>query len=155
MVNKTLWHSVKDDLKSYNTLEDFEEGTVGYVYRITHIPTEKSYIGKKNLYSKRNVKLGVKELKNLPVTKGRKPTTKKVVTESNWKIYYGSNKEFLDFVKLHPKEEFKREILHICKTNLDLTYWETYYLFVNNVLFDSLSFNKNILGKFYTNKVGK
>ena len=65
------------------------------------------------------------------------------------------NKDFLEFVKIHPKEEFKREILHICVSKIDLTYWETHYLFVNKVLFNPLSHNSNILGKFYIGKIGE
>jgi hypothetical protein len=149
MTDKTLWHSLNGDLKYYNSIEDFEEGTIGFVYKITHIPSKKSYIGKKNLYTERNVKLGVKELKNLPITRGRTPSKKKVIAESNWKIYYGSNKEFTDFVKLYPKEEFKREILHICKSKKELTYYEMRYQFVNDVLLDPLSFNSNVAGKFF------
>ena len=141
-------------IKYFTSLDDFEKDTFGFIYKITHIPSQKFYIGKKNLFSEKNVKLGIKELKNLPIQKGRKPTTKKVITESNWKIYYGSNKEFLDFVKNQPKEEFKREVLHICKSKIDLTYWETHYLFINKVLFNPLSFNKNIGGKFYKDKIG-
>lgn len=155
-MTQNLWTSFfGEGLKYYNELKDFGEDSYGFVYKITHEPSKKFYIGKKNLHSERNVKLGVKELKNLPITKGRKPTKKKVITESNWKTYWGSNKEFLDFIKLHNKEEFKREILHICNSKLDLTYWETHYLFINEVLFNPLSFNKNLLGKFYTGKVGK
>jgi hypothetical protein len=142
-------------IKYFTSLNDFNENTYGFVYKITHIPSKNFYIGKKNLFSERNVKLGVKEIKNLPIQKGRKPTTKKVIKESNWKDYWGSNKDFLKFVNNHPKEEFKREILHICKSKIDLTYWETYYLFVNKVLFDNLSFNSNISGKFYVGKIGE
>jgi hypothetical protein len=142
-------------IKYFTSLDDFKEESFGFIYKITHIPSQKFYIGKKNLFSERNVKLGVKEIKNLPIQKGRKPTTKKVTKESDWKNYWGSNKDFLEFVKTHPEEEFKREILHVCTSKIDLTYWETHYLFVNKVLFNPLSFNKNISGKFYVGKIGE
>jgi hypothetical protein len=81
-------------IKYFTSLDDFKEEAFGFIYKITHIPSQKFYIGKKNLFSERNVKLGIKEIKNLPIQKGRKPTTKKVVKESDWKNYWGSNKDF-------------------------------------------------------------
>ena len=51
----------------------------GFVYRITHIKSGKSYIGKKQFSSYRR-----KKVKN-------RVNRKRVVTESNWKKYTGSN----------------------------------------------------------------
>jgi hypothetical protein len=151
--NNNMWFSFKTDIKYYTEITDFPENTYGFIYRITHKESKRYYIGKKILYNTTNVKLGIKETKNLPTQKGRKPTTKQVVKESNWKTYFGSNKDFLDYRKGKKDDEFNKEILHICKTKLELTYWETYYLFINNVLFDELSYNSNILGKFYKGKL--
>ena len=148
-----MWYSFKTDIKYYTDITDFEEGSYGFIYRITHKESKKYYIGKKILYNTTNVKLGVKETKNLPVQKGRKPSTKQVIKESNWKTYWGSNKDFLEYKKGKKEDEFNCEILHVCGSKLELTYWETYYLFVNKVLFDDLSYNSNILGKFYKGKL--
>ena len=148
-----MWYSFKQDLKYYTEVEDFGDEVYGFIYKIQNKDSKRYYIGKKILYNTTNVKLGVKETKNLPIQKGRKPTTKQVIKESNWKSYWGSNKDFLEYKKGKKDEDFNREILHICKSKLELTYWETHYLFVNKVLFDSLSFNQNILGKFYKGKL--
>ena len=148
-----MWYSFKQDIKYYTEVEDFGDEAYGFIYKIQHKDSKRYYIGKKILYNTTNVKLGVKETKNLPIQKGRKPTTKQVIKESNWKSYWGSNKDFLEYKKGKKDEDFNREILHICKSKLELTYWETHYLFVNKVLFDDLSYNSNILGKFYKGKL--
>lgn len=154
-IDNNIWFSFKDEgLKYYTESTDFPENTYGFIYRIQHIESKKYYIGKKILYNTTNIKLGKKEIKNLPVQRGKKPSTKQIIKESNWKIYYGSNKDFLNFVKAEGENNFKKEILHICKSKLELTYWETYYLFNNGVLFDELSYNHNISGRFFKGKIG-
>ena len=107
--------------------------------------TNKLYIGKKQFFSSQNKKLGKKELASIPVTRGRRPTKKKVITESNWKTYYGSSEE----VKQLPHNELKRYLIRLCKTSKQLTYWETKYLFEYNVLEDDRYLNDNILGTFF------
>ena len=93
----------------FSKIEDFPKNSYGFVYRIENIITGKFYIGKKNLHSQKNVKLGKKEIALLSPTRGRKPTTKLVITESNWKEYYGSCKELQDDIKKLNKTNFKRE----------------------------------------------
>jgi len=148
-----MWYSFKQDIKYFTEVGDFGEGAYGFIYKIQHVESKKYYIGKKILYNTTNVKLGKKELENLPVQRGKKPSTKQVIKESNWRQYYGSNKDFLDFIKAEGESNFKKEILHFCTSKLELTYWETHYLFNNSVLFDELSYNSNILGKFYKGKL--
>ena len=118
---------------------------VGYVYITYHIPTGRQYIGKKNFFHTTNKKLGKKELLEIPVTRGKRPTKKQVIKESDWKTYYGSATE----IKSLPKEEMLRHVLKLCKNSKQLTYWETKYLFQYNVLEDDHYINDNILGKFY------
>ena len=118
---------------------------IGYIYITLHIPTGRQYIGKKNFFHTLNKKLGKKELAEIPVTRGKRPSKKSVTKESDWKTYYGSSAE----VKLLPKDEMTRYVLKLCKTSKQLTYWETKYLFQYNVLEDNNYMNDNILGKFY------
>ena len=141
--------------ENISNISQFPENTYGFVYRITHKPTNKSYIGKKVLYYERNKKLGKKELEILKEERkgipGRLPTKKKVITESNWRVYWGSNKELIELSKNEPYENFEREILQVCNSKKLLTYYETKYLFMFQVLeFPDNYFNDNILGKFYT-----
>ena len=117
----------------------------GYVYMTVHNKTGRKYIGKKAFQHTTTKKLGKKELAEIPVGRGKRPSKKTVVKESDWKTYYGSNTE----VKSLPKDELKRYVLMLCKTKKQLTYWETKCLFQYNVLEDERYMNDNILGKFY------
>jgi len=128
--------------------EDFPEGTFGYVYRITNLVNSKSYIGKKQLLSKINKKLGKKEIAALPIQRGRTPSTKLIISESNWLTYWGSCKPLLNDVKSLGEDKFKREILTICKTKKQLTYYEVMHQVKEDVLFID-SYNDNILAKFH------
>ena len=132
-------------------VSDFPDATFGFVYRIIHIPSGKTYIGKKVLQFTRKAKLSKKDLALYEGAKGRKPSFKKVVKESDWKTYYGSNKHLLELLKSEPKENFKREILTLAPSKKLLTYEETKALFVYQVLEKPEEFfNDNILGKFFT-----
>jgi hypothetical protein len=123
----------------------------GYIYITTILDTNRKYIGKKNFFHNTNVKLGKKELANLPTTRGKKPSKKKVTKESDWKTYYGSAQEIKDSVKQYPKERIIRTLIRLCKTKKELTYYECKYLFDYNVLEPNSGFiNDNILGKFYS-----
>ena len=85
----------------------------GYVYCTLDTTTGKQYIGKKAFFHKQNKKLGKKELATLPVARGKKPSKKLVISESDWKTYYGSSLE----VKKLPKENLKRYVYRLCKTS--------------------------------------
>jgi serine/threonine protein kinase len=135
---------------------NFPEGTYGFIYEVTHTPTDKKYLGKKVLYFERNVKLGKKELILLQEERkekglrGRVPSKKKTITESDWKTYHGSQKEILQLVKEGNQSEFKREILQLVGDKKQLTYYECKYLFNKGVLESNNSYiNDNILGKFF------
>lgn len=128
-------------------INDYE----GYIYMTTILDTGRKYIGKKNFFHNTNVKLGKKELANLPVARGKKPTKKLVTKESDWKTYYGSAQEIKDSVKQYPKERIIRTLIRLCKSKKELTYYECKYLFDYNVLEPNSGFiNDNILGKFYS-----
>lgn len=144
------------DGKLITEISDMPEGTYGFIYEVTHIPTGKKYIGKKVLFFERNVKLGVKELEALKEERkaagmgGRVPAKKKVIKESDWKTYHGSQKEILELVTKGKQLDFKREILTFVKNKKQLTYFETKYLFIREVLEERNNYiNDNILGKFY------
>ena len=132
------------------SVEDFPPSTFGFVYRVTHEPSGKIYIGKKVLQFTRKAKLTKRDLALYEGEKGRKPTFKKVTKESDWKTYYGSHKEILVLIKDGKQEDFKREILTCVTTKKLLTYEETKALFLYEVLINpDKYFNDNILGKFF------
>ena len=124
--------------------------TYGFVYRTTHIPTGKSYIGKKLLVHHKKVKITKKDLLMYEGVKGRKPTHKRVSKESDWKTYYGSNKALIELVIKEPSMNFERKIIKLAPTKKLLTYYETQYQFLFQVLEKPEEFfNDNILGKFF------
>lgn len=132
-------------------LSDFPENTYGFIYKITHLPSNKSYIGKKVLYHNKKVKLTKKELAEYEGVVGRRPSYRIAIKESDWKKYWGSNKPLIELVKSEPEENFTKEILILCPNKKLLTYYETQTLFVYRVLEEpEMYFNDNILGKFFT-----
>ena len=132
------------------SLESFPPSTFGFIYRVIHIPSGKAYIGKKYVKFTRKAKLTKKDLALFEGGKGRKPTFKRVIKESDWKTYYGSHKEILTLIKEGKQDEFKREILTLSPTKKLLTYEETKALFIYEVLQKPDEyFNDNILGKFF------
>jgi hypothetical protein len=141
------WTYKKQEIED---ISHFPDNTHGFIYKITHIPTGKSYIGKKVLFYYKKVKLTKKELALYEGVVGRRPSYKMVISESDWKKYWGSSKLLVELKKNEPIENFKREILMFASTKKLLTYYETQTLFVYRVLEEpDLYFNDNILGKFY------
>ena len=136
--------------KEISSIEDMPQNAFGFIYIVTYKPTGISYIGKKVLYHNQKKKLTKKELAE-QTGPGRKPTTKVVTKESDWKTYYGSAKPILELIKNGQKEEFTREILMFVNSKKLLTYYECKFLFKYSVLEHPLEyFNDNILGKFFT-----
>ena len=134
-----------------DTVSDFPDNTYGFVYKITHLPTNKKYIGKKILFFTRKVKLTKKDLLEYQGVVGRRPAYKLAVKESDWKTYWGSNKEILELVKTEPADNWEREILAAADSKKLLTYYETKFQMIYQVLEKPDEFwNDNILGKFYT-----
>ena len=129
----------------------FSKNTFGFIYKITHLPSEKSYIGKKVLIHNRKVKVTKKDLAMYEGVQGRKPTHKRVSKESDWKTYYGSNKYLKEDIEKYGKEEFERCIIKLAPSKKLLTYYETQMQFMYQVLEKpKLYYNDNILGKFFT-----
>lgn len=100
-------------------LSDIPDGVQGFVYLIT-LSDGRKYIGKKNFYF----------LKPKQVN-GKK---KKVKVESDWREYYGSSDYVNEEVLRMGKDTVKREILHLCKTKSDMSYYESYHIFVRHAL---------------------
>ena len=140
-------------------ISDMPEGTYGFIYETKHKPTGLKYIGKKVLYFERNKRLGKKALEALRLERkakgigGRTPLKQKVITESDWKEYYGSHKDILRLVKESKdlRADFEKRILDFVPNKKLLTYFECKHLFINDVLetYNHQYINDNILGKFY------
>ena len=119
----------------------------GYIYKTTHIPTGKFYIGKKAYTFRKKKKLTKKELAEIK-TRGRKPKFKIEIVESDWKTYFGSSADLKADIEKYGKEQFKVEKLIECTSRKSLSYWEVYYMFKFDVLRND-TYNGNILGRFY------
>ena len=134
---------------------DIPDNVFGFVYRITHIPTKKFYIGKKQMFSTLTKKIGKRELETIRQGRkdsgvsGRLPVKKKVIKESDWKSYFGSNSWIKSKISEGYQSEFVREIIKFCISKKQLTYWELVYQIKYDVLNNELSLNDNILGKFF------
>tara|TARA_Y100001963_G_scaffold123551_1_gene173665 strand:- start:687 stop:1088 length:402 start_codon:yes stop_codon:yes gene_type:complete len=111
----------------------------GFVYEITEISSGKKYIGKKYFWKP----------KTLPKTKTRKRRIKTRV-ESDWKNYYGSSKEVQLLVEGSGKENFKREILRLCKTKGECSYYEAKRQFETDSLISDKFFNSFIGCKIHS-----
>lgn len=103
---------------------------VAFVYRITNLDSQKSYIGKKLLQKTKTRQV-----------KGKKKKTK---VESDWKTYYGSNKDLQADVEKMGSSRFKREILMLCKTKGTANYWEMKYQIQFEVLESDQWYNDQI-----------
>lgn len=125
--------------KPIESIEDMPKGTFGFIYEVTHIPTGKKYIGKKQLMMNRT----------LPPLKGQK-RKRKVVKEGDWKTYYGSQKEIKTLLKEGTPEDFSREILQFVPSKKLLTYYELKMLFSKGVIEPNSNYlNDNISGRFF------
>ena len=143
----------------FNDISDFPKDTYGFIYEVFHKPTGQKYIGKKVLFFERNKRLGKKALEELRLERkaqgigGRVPLKQKVITESDWKNYYGSHPTIKKLVNESKdlREDFERKILDLVPNKKLLTYYECKHLFINDVLetYSHQYINDNILGKFY------
>jgi hypothetical protein len=115
-----------------NTADEFTEDMIGdafgMVYLITHIKTGKRYIGKK-FFTKSKTKQ----------VKGKKKRTR---VKSDWETYYGSNKVLQEEVKQNGPDQYTREILHLCKTRSECSYWENWEIFHRHALLSENYYNE-------------
>lgn len=131
-------------------ISHFPDDAHGFIYRITNTKTGRWYVGKKNLYSVRNVKLGKKAL---AAREDKRLSKKKVIVkESDWKTYYGSEPELLKDIQQNGYEFFRREILCVCHTKTALTYQELRHQILWGCLESDNCYNGNLLGKFFRAK---
>jgi hypothetical protein len=112
--------------------ESLIDDYIGFVYIITNLTNNKKYIGKKLFKSTRSKKV-----------KG-KTRRKRVIKETDWKKYWGSNEELKEDVKKLGESNFQRKILNLCKTKGECNYFEAKHQFVNEVLENDDWYNGHI-----------
>jgi len=105
-VNTADWANQGHHLTKAPEKEDF----YGFVYLITNCANGKKYVGKKFFWSMKTRQV-----------KGKK---KRFLAESDWQDYWGSNAQLKEDVETAGKANFQREILHLCKTKSECSYFE-------------------------------
>lgn len=121
--------------------ESVLEEYVGFTYLITNTLTNRKYIGKKLLKFSRT-----------KTVKGKK---KKFKIDSDWKTYYGSNKELLEDVSRSGEELFLREVLRFCKTKGECSYHEAKLQFQYDVLLSDDYYNSFVGCKIHKSHLPK
>lgn len=110
------------------TEDDIEPGIVGFVYIITNLKNGRMYVGKKNFTK-------TKKLYR------KNQRAKRVHTSSDWYEYYGSNGFLLEDVSTTGATNFKREILRLCRTKGEMSYYEAKEQLIRDVLLDDQYYN--------------
>jgi hypothetical protein len=102
----------------------------GFVYRITNLINNYTYIGRKYFKTVRKLK---------PLI-GRKNKRHKI-KETDWKDYWGSSKNLSKDIDKYGKENFKREIICLCETRGQTNYMEAKIQFDEDVLLNEKNYN--------------
>lgn len=114
---------------TYNggAIPDNIESYYGFVYCITNLVTSRKYIGRKYF-----TKAGYKTVK------GKR---KKIRVSSGWESYYGSNKVLQMDVEKLGADQFTRDIMVLCNSRSECSYWETYHIFTSGALLSDKWYN--------------
>ena len=122
-------------------ITELPEDCVGFVYLITNLTNNRKYVGKKLFKFTRSTK-----------KKGKR--VKKQV-DSDWLDYYGSNKELLHHVEIFGKEKFTREIIRLCKSKGEASYYEAKEQFDRDALLSESYYNSWIMVRVRKSHVKK
>ena len=117
------------------------EGAVGFVYEMEAIIDGKSvrYVGKKNFYSTTKKKFGKRAVAQMTDKRNKKYET---VSKASYQNYYSSNAVLKEAHKAGIP--IKRYMVKICFSKMELTYFETKYQFLREVLEKDEYLNGNI-----------
>lgn len=127
----------ESNLIDESTLDQY----VGFVYCIKNLVDGKKYIGKKLLNFRRS-----------KIIKGKK---KRYLIESDWKKYWGSNKQLVADVQELGEDKFIREILVFCKSKGECNYVESKLQFQFGVLESDMYYNDFIMCKIHSSHIKK
>ena len=116
----------------------------GFVYIITELDSGKKYLGKKNFWRP----------KVLPKNSKRSRRVRTRV-ESDWRLYFGSNKELRCLVEERGETNYRREIIKLCRTKGEMSYFEAKAQFDNDVLFSDEWYNEFIGCKIHSRHLKK
>ena len=113
--------------------EEFNEpgDNYGFVYIITNLTNDRKYIGKKFFWTTKRKTVNNKK--------------RKVKVESDWKNYWSSSEELKKDIKDLGETNFKREIIHLCKSKGVTNYLEAKEQFQRTVLEDNEKWYNGII----------
>jgi hypothetical protein len=111
-------------------IKEIPEDAFGFIYLITNKITDKKYIGKKQILSKRKLK---------PL-KGKINKRSKII-ETDWKTYSSSSFDVQNDIKQYGKENFSFEILKFCYSKSEMAYYEAKEQFDRDALLSENYYN--------------
>ena len=120
-------------------LTELPDDVVGFVYLITNLTNNKRYIGKKLAkFAKTRYKMHTQ--------KNGKRVRKKIRSrvDSDWQSYYGSSEALTKDIELIGSHLFSREILRLCYSKAECSYYEAKEQFYNGVLESPAWYNGQI-----------
>jgi len=111
-----------------NPFDEIPEDIKSFVYIITNKTNNKKYVGKKTF--------------TFAKTKQIKKKKKRFRVASDWQLYYGSNNQLKHDVELLGRENFDREILHLCKTKGTANYLEAHEILSRHAIVSEEYYNQ-------------
>lgn len=121
-----------------NVVDQPPVASIGFVYRITNTISGRKYIGKKSLRTSQIKRKAGKR-------------NKRVIKESDWRNYWGSNKELLEDIQYYGETNFTREILLWCKSKGDMNYYELKFQMIEEVLEKEQYYNVYVGSRIHAN----
>ena len=110
----------------------------GFVYRVINNINGRMYIGQKKLLTSQIKRKAGKR-------------NKRIIKESDWRNYWGSNKELLEDIQYYGEANFTREILLWCKSKGDMNYYELKYQMIEEVLEKEQYYNVYVGSRIHAN----
>lgn len=120
----------------------------GFIYRITHVPSGREYIGKKQFYNSKREYGCSKRCTD----RQSKDFKLKCWTHSNWRIYKGSSPSLKKYMEeLNDDSQFTYEIICQCRSKALLHYMELKILWECDVMREKLEDGGY---KYFNNSIG-
>jgi len=118
---------------------EFHKEIFGFVYIIENIIDGRKYIGQKRIKSSKQIQRSGKKIK--------------IKVESNWRDYFGSSKDLTADVLEFGKDNFKRNILYLCKSIPEMNYLESREIFMRDALINPEYYNRFVLCRINSNSI--
>ena len=140
-------------LQDGSELKEAPEGFYGFIYILVYENKKGNlyyYVGKKQFFKT----LTKDMLKNGNKRNGHvkfKPRLKKEIVkiEDNWRDYQGSSSS----VSINDLKLIKKTILKLCRTKIEHTYYEEYFLFGLNAIINPQYLNDSIAKRYFRGKI--